>query len=279
MSSAKSAKTGRSSSQPSESREEIFIEPLPHFRGLRNPGNMCSLIALTQVFKSTDFLLDYIGRTDGAESRAMLTLIRKIKAEQSTGASLTVLRNAVARHLPDYPNILGRKGGLLTQQCVAEVFKAVIQDNTPVRAAILLQEQIADKLPDHIEQLHSDPTGTFSALESSIYECNNESCRQQKMELQSQPFIRPLNIDACADIHQVFDGQERDEARLCTACNMPSLRVRTQWRVGTRGLIIHLDRANYADGKNRRTIKFPETLASEGLLVPPHSQLRLQAER
>ena len=181
--------------------------------------------------KYDDFLLKACEQAKTPETQAMAELARCLNTSQDEQPTLKLLRDLVARHLPPHLARTTKKGGFRSQQCVADVFKAIFQDEeSPTRRINCFDDDITSELAELTRQVRRDLSGSFAVIEITEYECLNILCLQKKTEAQSLLFAKPLNIDSADHIHKLMDGSsQRPKDRPCTACQKPSLSVRTRW--------------------------------------------------
>ena len=186
-----------------------FKNPGPP-RGVKNPGNLCSIISLTQAVKYDDFLLKACEQANKPETQAMAELSRCLNTSQNEQPTLQLLRDLVARHLPSHLAGITDKGGFRSHQCVAEVFKAIFQDEeSPTRRINCFDDDITSELAELTRQVRRDLSGSFAVIEITEYECLNISCLQKKTEAQSLLFAKPPNIDSADHIHKLMDGSRQ----------------------------------------------------------------------
>ena len=140
-------------------------------RGVKNPGNLCSIISLVQAVKWTDFLLKTCQQANKPETQAMAALIRCLNTSQDEQPALQLVRNLVAKHIPSHLAKMTGKGGFRSHQCVADVFKALFQDElAPTRRINCCDDDTTSKLAELTRQVRSDLNGSFAVIEITEYD-------------------------------------------------------------------------------------------------------------
>ena len=138
---------------------------------MKNPGNLCSIISLVQVVKWADFLRKACEQASKPEARAIVELIRCLNTSQDEQPALQHVRDLVAKHIPSKLAKITDKGGFRSHQCVADVFKAIFQDEVaPLRQINCFDDDdITNKLAELTRQVRSDQSGSFAVIETTEY--------------------------------------------------------------------------------------------------------------